>query len=89
MRSKVNTERKKQNVHHSVKLVVRSRKKSQFYCEEHFIRSKRTAGKHEKISVFYNIPKYVLGPNNRKKYLEHQQDLYHVFIDFKKAFDRV
>ena len=23
----------------------------------------------------------------RKKYLQHQQDLYHVFIDFKKAFD--
>ena len=24
-----------------------------------------------------------------KKYLQHQQDLYHVFIDFKKPFDRV
>ena len=24
-----------------------------------------------------------------EKYLQHQQDLYHVFIDFKKAFDRV
>ena len=24
-----------------------------------------------------------------KKYLQHQEDLYHVFIDFKKAFDRV
>ena len=24
-----------------------------------------------------------------EKYLWHQQDLYHVFIDFKKAFDRV
>ena len=24
-----------------------------------------------------------------KKYLQHQQNLYHVFIDFKKAFDRV
>ena len=24
-----------------------------------------------------------------KKYLQHQQDLYHVFIDFRKAFDRV
>ena len=23
------------------------------------------------------------------KYLQHQQDLYHVFIDFKKAFNRV
>ena len=23
----------------------------------------------------------------REKYLKHQQDLYHVFIDFKKAFD--
>ena len=23
------------------------------------------------------------------KYLQHQQDFYHVFIDFKKAFDRV
>ena len=23
------------------------------------------------------------------RYLQHQQDLYHVFIDFKKAFDRV
>ena len=23
------------------------------------------------------------------KYLQHQQDLYHVFIDFRKAFDRV
>ena len=23
------------------------------------------------------------------KYLQHQQDRYHVFIDFKKAFDRV
>ena len=23
------------------------------------------------------------------KYLQYQQDLYHVFIDFKKAFDRV
>ena len=23
------------------------------------------------------------------QYLQHQQDLYHVFIDFKKAFDRV
>ena len=24
-----------------------------------------------------------------EKYLQHQQDLYHVFIDFKEAFDRV
>ena len=24
-----------------------------------------------------------------EKYLQHQQDLYHVFIDFKKTFDRV
>ena len=24
-----------------------------------------------------------------EKYLQHQQDLYHVTIDFKKAFDRV
>ena len=24
-----------------------------------------------------------------KKYLQHQQDLYHVFIDFKKTFDNV
>ena len=24
-----------------------------------------------------------------EKYLQHQQDLYHVFIDFRKAFDRV
>ena len=24
-----------------------------------------------------------------EKYLQHQQDLYHVFIDFKKAFDEV
>ena len=24
-----------------------------------------------------------------EKYLQHQQDLYHVSIDFKKAFDRV
>ena len=24
-----------------------------------------------------------------EKYLQHQQDFYHVFIDFKKAFDRV
>ena len=24
-----------------------------------------------------------------EKYLQHQQDLYLVFIDFKKAFDRV
>ena len=24
-----------------------------------------------------------------EKYVQHQQDLYHVFIDFKKAFDRV
>ena len=24
-----------------------------------------------------------------EKYLQHQQDLYHVFIDFKKVFDRV
>ena len=23
-----------------------------------------------------------------EKYIQHQQDLYHVFIDFKKAFDR-
>ena len=23
------------------------------------------------------------------KYIQHQQDLYHAFIDFKKAFDRV
>ena len=23
-----------------------------------------------------------------EKYLQHQQDLYHVFIDFKKGFDR-
>ena len=23
-----------------------------------------------------------------EKYLKHQQDLYHVFIDFKKAFNR-
>ena len=25
----------------------------------------------------------------REKYLQHQQDIYHVFIDFNKAFDRV
>ena len=25
----------------------------------------------------------------REKYLQHKQDLYYVFIDFKKAFDRV
>ena len=25
----------------------------------------------------------------REKYLQHQQNLYHVFMDFKKAFDRV
>ena len=24
-----------------------------------------------------------------KKYLQHQQDIYYVFIDFKKAFDRI
>ena len=24
-----------------------------------------------------------------EKYLQHQQDFYHVFIDFKKAFDRI
>ena len=24
-----------------------------------------------------------------EKYLQHKQDLYHVFMDFKKAFDRV
>ena len=24
-----------------------------------------------------------------ERYLQHQQDLYHIFIDFKKAFDRV
>jgi sorting nexin-29 len=24
-----------------------------------------------------------------EKYSQHQQDIYHVFIDFKKAFDRV
>ena len=24
-----------------------------------------------------------------EKYLQHQQNLYHIFIDFKKAFDRV
>ena len=24
-----------------------------------------------------------------EKYLQHQQDLYHILIDFKKAFDRV
>ena len=24
-----------------------------------------------------------------EQYLQHQQNLYHVFIDFKKAFDRV
>ena len=24
-----------------------------------------------------------------EKYLQHKQDLYHVFIDFKKAFDRL
>ena len=24
-----------------------------------------------------------------EKYIQHQQDLYHIFIDFKKAFDRV
>ena len=24
-----------------------------------------------------------------EKYLQHQKDVYHVFIDFKKAFDRV
>ena len=27
--------------------------------------------------------------NLREKYLQHQQDLYHVFLLFKKAFDRV
>ena len=26
---------------------------------------------------------------NCEKYLQHQQDVYHVFIDFKKALDRV
>ena len=28
-------------------------------------------------------------PVGKEKYLQHQQDLYHVFIHFKKAFDRV
>ena len=33
-------------------------------------------------------------PKNRQaseceKYLQHQQDLYHVLLDFKKAFDRI
>ena len=35
------------------------------------------------VEQIFNIR--VLG----EKYLQHQQDLYHVFIDFKKAFDRV
>lgn len=35
------------------------------------------------VEQIFNIR--VLG----EKYLKHQQDLYHVFIDFKKAFDRV
>ena len=30
-----------------------------------------------------------LQPTNHEKYLQHQQDLYHFFIDFKKAFDRI
>ena len=24
-----------------------------------------------------------------EKYIQHQQDFYHVFLDFKKAFDRI
>ena len=27
--------------------------------------------------------------HNREKYLQHQQNLYHVSVDFKKVFDRV
>ena len=40
---------------------------------------------------FHQIAQSVAQMKQRhgKKYLQHQQDLYHVFIDFKRAFDRV
>ena len=47
-------------------------------------------------TVRYRLKYCLKGPLNPKqptnlceKYLQHQQNLYHVFIDFKKAFDRV
>ena len=41
------------------------------------------AGKRSTTEQIFNLRIFC------EKYLHHQQDLYHVFIDFKKALDRV
>lgn len=57
--------------------------------EIYSLRQKKLLLKNRLVSAEGEIPqnKYlrVLG----EKYSQHQQDLYHVFIDFKTAFDRV
>ena len=51
--------------------------------EDHRRRAGRLQSRKESIEQIFNLPILC------EKYLQHQQDLYHVFIDFKKAFDRV
>ena len=41
------------------------------------------------LKVILNRPKPQAEEIIAEKYLQHQQNLYHVSIDFKKAFDRV
>ena len=51
--------------------------------EEEIITEEQAAFRRSTTEQIFNLR--VLG----EKYLQHQQNLYHVFIDFKKAFDRV
>ena len=67
----------------------------QSHAEDHTEQIEATSGEAEKIiaeeqagfRAGRSITEQIF--NLHEKYLQHQQDLYHVFIDFKKAFNRV
>ena len=62
-----------------LKIILNRLKQAEIIAEEQVV---STAGRSTTEQIF----------NLRilcEKYLQHQQDLYHVFIDFNKAFDRV
>ena len=54
-------------------------------------KQKRSLQKSKQVSELEGAPqnKYSISGSSMRKYLPHQQNLYHVFIDFKQAFDRV
>ena len=65
----------------------------QSHAEDHTEQIEATSGDHRRrTGRLLSRKKYHRADLNLRilceKYLQHQQDLYHVFIDFKKAFDR-